>query len=53
MNRIDMTAFGFSDRFAALTPENFQLTVGRVLSQEKGLYRMISENGEQPAVESI
>jgi len=49
MNQINMTAFGFSDRFAALIPKDSQLTVGRILSQEKGLYRVISVNGEQPA----
>ena len=49
MNQIDMAAFGLSDRFAALAKEYDKLTVGRVLSQEKSLYRVISEYGEQLA----
>ena len=47
MNKINMAAFGLSDRFAALTKEYPDLTVGRILSQEKGLYRVIAEHGEQ------
>lgn len=47
MSQINMTVFGFSDRFAALTKEYADLTIGRILSQEKRLYRVISEHGEQ------
>lgn len=47
MNQINMAAFGLSDRFAAFINEYAHLTVGRILSQEKGLYRVISELGEQ------
>jgi len=47
MNQINMATFGLSDRFAVLAKEYTNLTVGRILSQEKGLYRVISENGEQ------
>lgn len=49
MNQINMTAFGFSDHFAALITERPELTVGRILSQEKGIYRVISKSGEQLA----
>ena len=47
MNEINIAVFGLSDRFAVLSKEYPDLTVGRVLSQEKGLYRVISEHGEQ------
>jgi len=49
MNEINMAVFGLSDRFAVLAKEYADLRVGRVLSQEKGLYRVISEYGEQLA----
>lgn len=49
MNQINMAAFGLSDQFATLAKEYADLTVGRILSQEKGLYRVISEHGEQLA----
>lgn len=45
MSRIHMTAPCFSDRFAALTAGYPGLTVGRILSQEKGLYRVMCERG--------
>lgn len=47
MNQPNMVAFGFSDRFAILAKEYPGLTVGRILSQEKGLFRAISEHEEQ------
>ena len=47
MNQINMVAFGLSDRFATLAKEYADLNVGRIISQEKGLYRVISEHGEQ------
>ena len=49
MDQINMAALGLSGRFAALAKEYTDLTVGRILSQEKGLYRVISELGEQLA----
>lgn len=49
MTQINMTAFGLSERFAALTTEYPNLITGRILSQEKGLYRVISVRGEQRA----
>jgi ribosome biogenesis GTPase len=42
-----MTAFGLSERFAVLTTEHPNLVTGRILSQEKGFYRVISAQGEQ------
>lgn len=47
MTQINMTAFGLSERFAVLTTEYPNLIAGRILSQEKGLYRVISARGEQ------
>lgn len=47
MTQINMTAFGLSERFAVLTTDYPNLLVGRILSQERGLYRVISVRGEQ------
>lgn len=47
MTSINLTAFGFSEHFAVLATEYPHLIAGRVLSQEKGLYRVISEQREQ------
>ena len=47
MNQVNMAAFGLSDRFTVFANEYPDLTVGRILTQEKGLYRVISEHGEQ------
>jgi ribosome biogenesis GTPase len=47
MNKINMAAFGLSDRFAVAAKEYSGLIAGRILSQEKGLYRVISEDGER------
>ncbi len=49
MGRTNMVALGFSDRFAVLAKEYAGLTAGRILAQEKGLYRVVSEHGEQLA----
>lgn len=49
MNETDLSQYGFSDYFAALAAEYPGLVPGRVLSQEKGSYRVISRRGEQPA----
>jgi ribosome biogenesis GTPase len=45
----DMTLWGLTERFRALAAEFPSLTVGRVLSQEKGIYRVIHAQGEQSA----
>lgn len=47
MTQINMTVFGLSERFTVLTTEYPNLIIGRILSQEKGLYRVISAKGEQ------
>ena len=46
---IDMTLWGLTERFRALAAEFPALAVGRVLSQEKGVYRVIYAQGEQSA----
>ena len=46
---IDLAAYGFDGRFAALAGEYDPLVAGRILSQEKGIYRVISGMGEQLA----
>ena len=46
---IDMTLWGLTERFRALAAEFPAFTVGRVLSQEKGVYRVIHAQGEQSA----
>ena len=50
MANVDMTAYGLTGRLAALAREKKgSWTVGRVLLQERGLYRVVSETGEQMA----
>lgn len=50
MANINMAAFGLINQYAALAEEyKNDYMVGRILSQEKGLYRLINENGEQLA----
>ncbi|MCI5808790.1 MAG: ribosome small subunit-dependent GTPase A [Oscillospiraceae bacterium] len=50
MGKIDMAEFGLFSQYAALMQEYDENNlIGRVLSQEKGLYRVISEEGEQLA----
>lgn len=50
MTKVDMAAYGLTDRHAAAAQEYGENTVaGRILSQEKGLYRLVSERGEQLA----
>ena len=44
-----MSAYALDDRFRALASMWPELTAGRVLSQEKGLYRIVTESGEQSA----
>lgn len=46
-----MAEFGLTNRYATLAEEyNGDYAAGRILLQEKGLYRLISEKGEQSAV---
>ena len=47
MNKNNISAFGLSDQFVALSKEYPELEIGRILSQEKGRYRLICENGEK------
>lgn len=46
MNRTNLKTLGFSDRFAAESTLYQNLYVGRVFSQAKDLYKVMSENGE-------
>ena len=43
---IDMTRYGLTARFKALALEYKDLMLARVISQEKSLYRIITEKGE-------
>ena len=53
MENINMAEFGLLNQYAAFAEEyKREYIVGRILSQEKGLYRLISEKGEQSAVAS-
>ncbi len=44
-----MKKYGLNDRFNALSTMYEGLAVGRVVSQERGLYKIVSENGEKLA----
>lgn len=46
MNHINLKLLGFSDRFAAESSQYTGLYVGRVFSQTKDLYKVMSESGE-------
>lgn len=46
MNKTDMTAYGLRGQYEMPTDG---CKIGRILSQEKGMYFLISENGEQIA----
>ncbi len=48
-NKYDITKWGLTDRFAALAAAAPEYSVGRVLSQEKGLYRIVCGQGVQLA----
>lgn len=48
-NTIDMVAYGLDQRFAEQAREYGKYDVCRVISQEKGLYRIASERGEKKA----
>ncbi len=50
MGKINMFEYGLINQFSALAQENKDgYSVGRILSQERGVYRLISETGEQLA----
>ena len=49
MSKIDLAKFGLTSRFETVIREFPQNSAGRVLSQEKGLYRVITECGERIA----
>ena len=44
-----MKKYGLTDRFIALSTMYEGFSVGRVVSQEKGLYKIVTENSEKPA----
>lgn len=44
-----MEEYGFTGRFCALSTMYESLTAGRVVLQEKGLYKIVTEKGEQHA----
>lgn len=46
---MDMKAYGLTDRFLALAGEYPNWTPGRIVSQEKGQYRIVTEFGEKQA----
>ena len=48
----DMKQYGLTDRVLALASMYPELTVGRIVSQEKGLYRIATSKGEKLAVVS-
>ncbi len=49
MSYTDLYEYGFSQRYMELAQQYPDMTPGRVLLQEKGLYRVIDENGEHLA----
>ncbi|WP_414150904.1 ribosome small subunit-dependent GTPase A [Acetobacterium carbinolicum] len=46
MSRIDLKNYGLSEALRLETTQYPELFVGRILSQSKGIYRVISERGE-------
>lgn len=42
----NMKQYGLTDRFSALAAMYEGLTLGRIILQEKGMYRIVTENGE-------
>ena len=46
---IDMKLYGLSDQLASIAGTFEGLTVSRILSQEKGIYRIVAEKGEKLA----
>ncbi|WMJ78842.1 MULTISPECIES: ribosome small subunit-dependent GTPase A [unclassified Sedimentibacter] len=49
MNKINMEDYGLNERFVNESRMHENLTVGRIASQDKGLYRVITEKGEKKA----
>lgn len=47
MKKIDMKQYGLSEQFTNLGNSFEGMTISRILSQEKGLYRLISSKGEK------
>ena len=45
----DMKQYGLTDRVLALASMYPELTVGRIVSQEKGLYHIVTSKGEKLA----
>lgn len=48
-NLINIKKYGFSEVFSSEIPEDDPLEPARVLSQEKGFYRVVTDNGEKLA----
>ena len=48
-NFINIKKYGFSEMFSKEIPEDSPLEPARVLSQEKGFYRIITDKGEKLA----
>lgn len=49
MAEINMAAYGLSGQMEAFAREHKERTIGRIISQEKGFYRLICEAGERTA----
>lgn len=49
MKQIDMNQYGLNDRFVSEAAEFNGLHIGRIVLQEKGIYRVVCENGEMIA----
>ena len=48
-NFINIKQYGFSEMFSREIPQDSPLEPARVLSQEKGFYRIITDKGEKLA----
>lgn len=46
MEKIDMQSYGLSERFINESNLYEKMVIGRITSQDKGLYKVITENGE-------
>ena len=44
MGKIDMKDYGLSERFITES-KLYDLSIGRIVSQDKGSYRLVTENG--------
>ncbi|HAQ41140.1 MAG TPA: ribosome small subunit-dependent GTPase A [Clostridiales bacterium] len=49
MIKTDMKNYGLSERFINESGLYENLTIGRIISQDKGMYRAVTENGEKKA----